>query len=71
MKIRKKSMLTGVDHVMDLPISKEKLEYWNNSQSTWRAHIQDVFPELSADQREFLMTGITSQEWNNVFGDEE
>ena len=67
MKIRKKSMLTGKDHVMDLPISKEKLEYWHNSP----AHIQDVFPELSADQREFLMTGITSDEWNNAFGDEE
>lgn len=33
--------------------------------------IQDAFPMLSADQREFLLTGITPDEWNAMFGDEE
>jgi len=26
--------------------------------------IQDVFPEATPEQREFLMTGITPTEWN-------
>ena len=29
--------------------------------------IQDEFPELSAEQREFLMTGITPAEWLAMF----
>ena len=33
--------------------------------------IQDAFPSLSADEREFLMTGITPEEWNSIFGEEE
>ena len=30
--------------------------------------IQDVFPELTANEREFIMTGITPQEWEEAFG---
>ena len=36
----------------------------------WRyrgALIQDAFPDLDADQREFLMTGITPAEWAEMF----
>jgi hypothetical protein len=32
--------------------------------------IQNVFPDLNTDQREFLMTGSTPEEWNAVFGEE-
>ena len=31
-------------------------------------NIQDVFPELTADQREQMISGITTQEWNEIFG---
>ena len=30
---------------------------------------QDVFPELSNEQREFIISGITPDEWNFIFGD--
>ncbi len=33
--------------------------------------IQDAFKELSPEQREFLMTGITPHEWNEIFSEEE
>ena len=26
--------------------------------------VQQVFPDLTADEREFLMTGITAEEWD-------
>ncbi|WP_396189902.1 hypothetical protein [Flavobacterium sp.] len=29
--------------------------------------MQDAFPHLSADDREFIMTGITAEEWNELF----
>ena len=33
--------------------------------------IQDACPDLTEDQREFIMTGITSEEWAAEFGDSE
>jgi hypothetical protein len=32
---------------------------------------QDCFPTLSADQREFLISGICGKCWNEMFPDEE
>jgi hypothetical protein len=34
------------------------------------AMIQNAFADLNADQREFLMTGITPEEWASMFGEE-
>ena len=33
--------------------------------------IQDAFPNLSADQREFIQTGILASEWDAMFSDDE
>lgn len=30
--------------------------------------VQDAFPFLSSDEREFLMTGTTPAEWDRMFG---
>ena len=35
------------------------------------SYIQDVFPNLNADEREFIMTGLTPEAWNKIFGEEE
>jgi len=39
----------------------------------WKAggYIQDIFPHLPAGEREFLMTGITPAEWDEIFGKED
>ena len=50
---------------MVLPITSTQLDRWTGGDL-----IQNVFPDLSADQREFLMTGITPEEWNQNFGEE-
>lgn len=33
--------------------------------------IQSAFPQLNSAEREFLMTGITETEWNEIFKDDE
>tara|TARA_R110001599_G_scaffold27033_6_gene95402 strand:+ start:142 stop:303 length:162 start_codon:yes stop_codon:yes gene_type:complete len=33
--------------------------------------IQDAFPGLNPDQREFIQTGLTIEEWDEIFVDEE
>ena len=32
--------------------------------------IQDAMPNLTPNEREFIMTGITPEEWNEIFGGE-
>jgi hypothetical protein len=33
--------------------------------------IQNVMPELSPEEREFLISGITPKEWDEYYGKEE
>jgi hypothetical protein len=62
MKITRTSRLTGKTSVMYLDITKEQLFSWVDGEL-----IQDAMPQLSAEEREFLMTGITPAEWNEAF----
>ena len=67
MKITKKSQLTGKQHTMDLDVTPEQITTYNEGVEL----IQNIFPDLDADEREFLMTGITNTEWNSAFGTDE
>jgi len=62
-RITKTSMLSGQQNCMDLPIREGQLDRWRGG-----ALIQDAMPNLDADQREFLISGITPAEWNEAFG---
>ncbi len=66
MKITRTSMLTGKTHTRDIPVTEEQLEQWRKGR-----HIQWVLPHLSADDREFLLTGSTPEEWEELKGDDE
>lgn len=35
------------------------------------AMIQDAFPDLSKDEREFLISGISKEGWDKIFSGEE
>ena len=62
MKITRTSRLTGKTSVMYLDITKEQLFSWVDGEL-----VQNAMPQLSAEEREFLMTGITPHEWDSVF----
>lgn len=49
------------------------LEDLNKGWYLWMngAFIQRAFPFLNADEREFLMTGITSEEWDKLFPEDD
>jgi hypothetical protein len=36
-----------------------------------RGHIQDIMPNVSVDDREFIMTGYTPEDWAYLFPDTE
>ena len=60
------SAATGKKHAMPLEITEAQVYDWVNG-----ASIQDAMPQLSAEGREFLMTGITQVEWDSIFSDSE
>jgi len=66
MLIVRKSRLTGVERAIELPINELHLERWERGQL-----IQDAMPHLTPAQREYVMTGITEEEWAEMVGEEE
>ncbi len=66
MKITKRSMITGLVHVREIDITEQQLDQMKRGK-----HIQWLCPQLSADDREFLITGITPEEWEQYMGEEE
>jgi len=66
-RIWRESAFSGAINYMDLDIIPEAYETWANGQGPL---IQDAFPNLTASEREFLMTGVTPAEWENLFGTE-
>ncbi len=62
----------GLDGAMPRPmlfqhsIHARQWDAWQNGQ-----FIQNAMPELTADEREFLLTGMTPEEWDEAFGEED
>jgi hypothetical protein len=63
------SILDGKVYQMDLPVTQEQLDRFANRFRTGE-YIHDIFPELSAGEREFILNGITPEKWDEAFGDE-
>lgn len=66
MKITRTSPISGKTRTMDLNVTEEEIQKYKDGDGL----IQDLLPNLSPDEREFLMTGITPDEYENLFGDE-
>ena len=61
------SALTGKKHAQALDITEAQVYDWVNG----GVSIQDAMPHLSPAEREFLMTGITAEEWDSMFSEED
>lgn len=66
MKITRNSMISNTEYTLDLDITEEQVRLYNCG-----ALLQDAFPNLNADEREFFKTGITKEEWDAEFSEEE
>ena len=65
MMITRTSPFTGVTRTKDILVTEEQLARWQSGE-----RIQNAMPYLSASDREFIMTGITDDEWDNAFGED-
>lgn len=70
MEITRTSIIDNKSYTMDLPLSMEEFERGIKAYNDG-AFIQHAFPTLNAEQREFLLNGITPEEWNTIFADYE
>ena len=64
MQITKTNPFTGVATTRELDITPEQIAAYEAG-----ALLQNAFPNLSADDREFYKTGIT--DWDSLFQDED
>lgn len=67
MKLKRISPVTGETNEMELYITEEQLAAYYASNRM----IQDFFPNLTADEREFILTGCTKEDWEAIFKEEE
>ena len=71
MKVFKKSAYSGKTNCMEFEnITPDefdaRVDRWQNGE-----YVQDVFSEYTPEQREFLISGVTDEEWKEVFGEED
>lgn len=67
MKVTKRSPLTGLINTMELDVTQDQLDAYKYRKGL----VQDIFPRLSASEREFIMTGYTAEDWAKIFPPEE
>jgi hypothetical protein len=48
---------------MDIPVTEDQLRAYSEG-----TLLQEAFYNLDADQREFIKTGITKEEWVVIYG---
>lgn len=66
MEVTRTSIVSGITRTKELDITTEQLTAWENG-----INIQNAMPHLSADDREFVLTGIIAEEWDRYFEEAE
>jgi hypothetical protein len=65
MLITRRSPLTGKVNTLDLPVTQAQLDEFQ-ARNRGRL-IQQIFPDLTSSQREFIKTGYTQADWDALF----
>lgn len=63
MQVTKRSSISGKEHTLEIDITPEQWKRWKGGEL-----LQNVCPHLSADDREYLISGATKEEWAAFFG---
>ena len=57
-------MFSGKIRTMDLNVTQEQIDKYAGGGYL----IQDIFPNLTPGEREFIKTGVTDEEWEEYLG---
>jgi hypothetical protein len=66
MNITMTSILSGITRTKNISVNKSQIYNWKIA----GVLIQNAMPDVSVTDREFIMTGITPEEWNSTFNEE-
>ena len=66
MNITMTSMISGITRTKNIPVNKSQIYNWKIA----GVLIQNAMPDVSVTDREFIMTGITQEEWTETFNKE-
>lgn len=67
MLVTKVSILSNIQRTKELDITEKDYQRFLRKE----ALVQDIFPDLSINDREFLVSGIIEDEWDIHFPEEE
>lgn len=62
MLIVRTSILTGITRTLELDINEGQYRMWDEEGIL----IQNAMPNLTSWEREFIMTGVTEEEWEDA-----
>jgi hypothetical protein len=60
--ITRQCPFTGAINTQKIEVTQDQIDAWNNGKL-----IQEVMPDLTAGEREFIKTGITDEVWTSTF----
>lgn len=63
MLVTRRSPLSGIVNTREVAATPAQFDLYIGG----GAAVQDAFPHLTADDREFIKTGITPEEWASLF----
>lgn len=66
MKIKRQNPITGVTNELEINVTKEQIADWESG-----TLIQKAMPNLTPEEREFIVSGILPEEWDDLFPEEE
>ena len=66
MRIQRQSVISGIVTSRDIPVNPTDMLEWEAG----LGNIQELMPYLTVDDREFILSGITKEEWNSVFAEQ-
>jgi hypothetical protein len=67
MYIKRKSVISGIERTRSIPVNPDDYISWQAGLGS----VQDLMPYLSDNDREFILSGITPEEWDEAFAENE
>jgi hypothetical protein len=65
MYIKRKSVISGIERTRSIPVNPDDYMAWQAGLGS----IQDLMPYLADNDREFILSGITPEEWDEMFAE--
>ncbi len=65
MYISRTSVISGINRTLNIPVNPDDYLAWKAGVG----NVQELMPYLNDNDREFILSGITSDEWDDAFAE--